>query len=481
MRSILLSLNYRLLLFSISIVTCLSSCDDDDPPLPHNVVNFESQQLGIGADEHGATIHISLVPEPVAATQITVTATLAGLTYGADFTTEPAMSGNSLVIPVAAGSRQVSFTLTKAEGVVLNGEESATFSLSTIGNGLVIGDRPTIAVSFSEIVAELATMDPNVGGPLQPNKVFIDLSANRQSVVARSEWDLGFYSGSGAFRVILNSSSSIVARMIDVNDMNAVTAADTTGFGQELSTDAIFAAITKDPVPGWTANSSKWIDAPSGDMSATAIAEISATDSENNVYIVNRGKNSDGSTRGWKKVRVLRNENSYTVQHADIGATTYSTIEVTRDDDYLFNYIHFESGEVAVEPKKEKWDIAFTVFTNTTSVGPGLVVPYVFNDVVIQNRYGTETAELLIADAGSYDEFGPDDLASVIFSASQTNIGAKWRSGGGPGSGPSLREDRFYVVKDSDGNVYKLKFTALTQNGERGRPQIEFALIQRGQ
>jgi hypothetical protein len=108
------------------------------------------------------------------------------------------------------------------------------------------------------------------------------------------------------------------------------------------------------------------------------------------------------------------------------------------------------------------------------------VVPYVFNDIVIQNRYLTETAELLVANAGAYEDFDENDLNAVTFGTSQVNIGSKWRSGGGPGSGPALREDRFFLIKDSDGNIYKLKFTALTQNGERGRPQIQFSLIAKG-
>jgi hypothetical protein len=99
---------------------------------------------------------------------------------------------------------------------------------------------------------------------------------------------------------------------------------------------------------------------------------------------------------------------------------------------------------------------------------------------VIQNRYGTETAELLVSNVGSYEDFDEGDLSIVTFGTSQVNIGSKWRSGGGPGSSPALKEDRFYLVKDSDGNIYKLKFTALTQNGERGRPQIQFSLIKKG-
>lgn len=478
MKSILSCLNARLLIFALAIVICLVSCDDDDPPLPDNFVNFESQQLGIGSDKNAGTIHISLSREANAETQITLSAELSDLTYGTDFTTDPALNGNTLTIPVPVGETQVSFTLTKTEEVILDGDETIQFTITSAGSGLIVGDRPEIVVSFSEIIATQATMDPNVGGAAQPNRVFIDLSANRQTVVNRGDWDLGFYTEDGQFRVILNSSSYMLARVLEVSDLNDVTAADTTGWGAQLSTDAIFGAITQDPVPAWASDAIQWIDAPSGDMSLTAIAEISATASENKVYIVNRGKNPDGTERGWKKIRVLRNGENYSLQHADIDASTFSTVEITRDDDYLFNYVKFETGVVNIEPEKDEWDIAFTVFTNSTPIGPGASVPYVFNDVVIQNRYETETAEVLVASAGSYEEFTVNDLASLTYSTSQINIGSKWRSGGGPGSGPALREDRFYIIKDSDSNVYKLKFTALTQGGERGRPQIQFELLQ---
>lgn len=477
MKSIL-SLNARLLVFALAIVTCLVSCDDDDPPLPDNIINFESQQLGIDSDENSATIHISFSREANNESQITVSAQLDGLTYDTDFTTDPAINGSTLTIPVAVGATQVSFTVSKAADVVLDGNETIKFTITSAGSGLVVGDRPEIVVSFSEIIATQATMDPNVGGALQPNKVFVDLSANRQTVVNRGDWDLAFYTEDDQFRVILNSSSSMLARALDANDLNDVTAADTVEWGTQLSTDGIFGAITQDPVPAWVSEASQWIDAPSGDMSTTAIAEISATDSDNKVYIVNRGKNPDGTQRGWKKIRIIRNGQNYTLQHADIDATTFASVDVTRNDDYLFNYVNFETGALTIEPEKDKWDIAFTVFTNTTPIGPGASVPYVFNDVVIQNRYEVETAEVLISDVGSYEDFTAADLGSATFSASQINIGSKWRSGGGPGSGPALREDRFYIIKDADDNIYKLKFTALTQGGERGRPQIQFELLQ---
>lgn len=69
------------------------------------------------------------------------------------------------------------------------------------------------------------------------------------------------------------------------------------------------------------------IDHPSGDLSGTAIAEISSVGSENKVYLVN---------------------NNFT----------------------FFSLL--ENQTVQVEPSKPQWDLVFTTFTNT--VGPQLLI-----------------------------------------------------------------------------------------------------------
>ncbi|HNC13327.1 MAG TPA: HmuY family protein, partial [Cyclobacteriaceae bacterium] len=85
-----------------------------------------------------------------------------------------------------------------------------------------------------------------------------------------------------------------------------------------------------------------------------------------------------------------------------------------------------------------------------------------------------------VSNVGEYADFDAADLTGITLGTAQNTIGSGWRNGGGPSSPPSLRTDRFYLVKDADGNVYKVKFTALTTDGERGRPAIEYALVSAG-
>lgn len=462
----------QIVVLSVLLVSFFSC--EEDPQLPDNLVAFESAQLGFNADENELSINISLSRAAADQGSITVNFEANEIEYGDDFNTAPAATGNSITIPVAAGASQVSFTVSKGENVLLDGDESVTFSINSVANGLVVGETTQLVLSFAEIVAEQAIMNINGGGPTYPNKVFIDLSANRQTAVDRTSWDLGFYMGED-FRVILNSSVTMMARALDKTDLNSVTAADTVDFDDVMIVGA-----------NSSVEALAWIDDPAGDLTKTAIASVSATAAENKVYIVNRGASNPPSdpsqpipSRGWKKIRIVRNGDGYTLQHADIAATTFQEIQITKDSQLNFMYISFENGVVTVEPAKARWDIAWTGFTNSTNFGGGFI-PYYFQDIMLQSRNGVETAELLITNAGSYEAFGEANLTGVTWLTTQIGIGAKWRSGGGPGSAPAVRSDRFYLVKDVDGNIYKLRFTALTQNGERGRPQIEFALVKKG-
>ena len=305
----------------------------------------------------------------------------------------------------------------------------------------------------------------NGGGAKYPNKVFIDLSEGRQSGVNRASWDFGFSTGS-EFRVTLNSSLNMLAKAVDKSDINAVTAADTVGFSalMVVGNAASPAALSL-------------IDYPDGDLTKTAIAEVSATATENKVYIVNRGSDPEGVVRKWQKIRVLRNGSGYTLQYADISATTYSEIKVSKDADLNFTYVDLTKGAVTeVEPDKTKWDIAWTYFVNSTPLSATEYIPYGFQDFILLNRSGVSAVQVLNT-LYTYETITLANATSLTFSTDVRAIGSSWRSGGGPTTSPAVRTDRFYVVKDAAGTYYKVQFISLTKAGERGYPQLKFEKI----
>ena len=135
---------------------------------------------------------------------------------------------------------------------------------------------------------------------------------------------------------------------------------------------------------------------------------------------------------------------------------------------------------VSVEPKKVNWDLNFTTFTNYLNAGSE--VTYGYADFIVSNmKGGTKVYQALVADAGSYESFAKANIVEANFEASIINqriIGATWRNGGGPSTLPSVKTDRFYIVKDVAGNYYKLKFLAMTNDaGVRGYPTVQYAIL----
>ncbi len=455
----------------LSAVILLASCRKKDvAALPDNLVNFETNAQGIPASETSIVIKLKLLRSTDRDIAVAVGVTPTNLTYGTDYTTTPAATNNVINVTIPSGNNEASITVSKVAGVGYIGDEKLVLDITSSATPVFIGATKQFTLNFSELLSENATATINGGGATYPNKVFIDLSANRQTAVPRASWDLGFYTGADDFRVILNSSTAMMAKQIDKNDLTQVTAADTLGFGATVFFNGTNPTLESLP----------YIDYPNGDLSRTAIAAISATAADNKVYIVNRGlaPGSPAPARGWKKVRIIRNAGGgYTLQHADIAATTFQEITVAKNDAYFFNYISFENGAVPVEPQKAKWDLAWTYFSNVTNFGSG-EVPYLFQDIILQNR-NVAVAKVMVA-TKPFDAFAEADLAGLTYGTAQATIGADWRSGGGPGVSPSVRTDRYYIVKDGDGNYYKVKFTALTENGERGYPAYQSVLVKQG-
>ena len=324
-----------------------------------------------------------------------------------------------------------------------------------------------------------STIDAEVGGETQPNQVYLDFSSDNQQPIARRNWDLGFYTGDD-FVVTLNSANGMLAYELDETNLADVDAEDTVGLGAQLSLDAIFGALFAPVIPPFVSESLEWADDPTGDLDNTAIDEI---DDDPYVYIINRGKAADGTELGWLKIKVSRTGSEYLLEYAEISNATAQTETIQKNQDLNFVYFSFDTGVTNVEPGAMDWDIAFTTYIDILPFG-GIELPYGVKDWVIQNR-NAETAEVIIeADEDLLDRFESFTLADVSaldFEEEINAVGGNWRTVASPtpGSVTGVKGDRFYIVKDPDGNYYKFIFTKMLSNtGERGFPQVSYSLLQ---
>jgi len=460
------------LLFAITFTAFISACSDDDPPLPDNLVTFESSTVGMDDDEE-IVINVVLTRAVDVATNVEIQMSGEGVTYGEHFATSPAATSNTLSVNIPSGRNTGSFTLIRDADTFLEGNEKITFMISDVGEPVLVGTSSQLILSFSAIVSEgsQVTLNGLIGG--EPgssagNSVFVDFSNNQQTAIARTAWDLGFYNGED-FRIIINNTAGASVIEVDNNDITTVDADD-------INTDNL--------ALGFGAGTFEIIDDPSGDLTNTAIPAISATADENKVYVINTvgGSGAIGATEDLVKVRILQSGDGYTLQYAKINETTFTEVEIEKNTSYNFQYFSFATGTVDVEPVKNKWDLQWTwsIFQTENPPGSGSYLPYGFSDLVFTNHLaGTEVAEVLTSTI-AYDDFAESDLSTLTFSAEKNAIGSSWRVTS-PTTSAGVKTDRFYVVKDSSGNIYKLKFVSFHPNdgGTRGNPVLEYALVKK--
>lgn len=304
------------------------------------------------------------------------------------------------------------------------------------------------------------SLNGGAGGSNAANSVYVDLSTEKQDSVKRTSWDLGFYSGAD-FRVIINYTTAASVKAINKTDLAAVTTADTAGFADAL-------------LLGAGAGTMDIVDNVDGDLTKTAMAAISSTDADNKIYILSPNNGTVATARDWYKLRITRNGNGYKVQYAKLSEATVKTIDVSKDDKYNFRYASLETNNiVAVEPEKTNWDILWTLTTYKFSA----TIPYIFSDFVyINSLAGVQGAEVLTSTI-AYADYGETHIATTTFTNNKNVIGSNWRTASPSGSG--VKTDRFYVIKDAAGNIYKLKFVSFSSGdgGERGKPVIDYKLV----
>lgn len=456
----------------VLIAGAISSCEND-PPLPDITTEFETDALGFEGSETSVVVTLSREADVDVLLEITLAPV--NIAYGTEFTTDPAATDNKLKVTIPAGALTGSFRVIKSTQF-LDGDEKIDFTIGEPQEGIFLGTQTTMSLSFAAITSEgsTATLEGKTAESNYTNNVYYDLSANKAITVNRKSWNIAFLSGSD-FKVILNPGYQTTAAPLTKTDIATVVAADA-----ETVINLAHDALITDPATRALADS--W----DGDLTRTTFGTISANDSENKVFLLSfEGSKTKDK---WLKVKVTRNGSGYRVQHAVIGETTIKTLDVPKSETHNLTFVSLESNSiVSVEPAKSDWDIQWGYSTGNSS--PMYNTPYWIQDFILLNYLGgaeagevafttgaDATANAALATEG-YNNFNEASISTVTFLKTRDAIGIKWRS-----AFSGIFRDRFYVVKDPRGNVYKLKFVSFgvpAGQGERGRPVIEYKLVKK--
>ncbi len=312
------------------------------------------------------------------------------------------------------------------------------------------------------------TLNGGPGGAAAQNSVYVDLSAESQDSVKRDSWDLAFYNGT-EFSVRINNFAGAAVKATEYTELSQVSSStfDVSSLGLGMGEGSL-----------------DMIDDFSGNLSGTAIATVAETAAENKVYVLSTRGGLAPQAEDVYKIRVTRSAaGGYTLEYALLNAAEAQQKQIDKHEEHNFQFLSLRSGnEVTAEPVKTDWDFVWSYSMYATSMG-GPAIPYPFSDLVFINHLAGVSAAEVMTESVSYADFSETNLGTVEFKGERNVIGSSWRVTAAPGgSTAGVRQDRFYVIKDASGNIYKLKFNSFISGdgGTRGYPELEYALVKRG-
>ncbi len=464
----------------MAVILLNTGCDEKDPPLPDNILSFAVSEIGFEADETSKKVSLTTSRVVAEATQVVISVTEEGVAYGEQYTTEPAIENGRIMLTIPAGKMDVAFTINKVSDVYFEGTEKLQFTIEVANSDVVIDEVKTAILHFGAILSQGDMM--TIQGKLDANDpkvepVYIDFSQNEQYRMAEKPYTLGFYCGDD-FRVILNNTDRVKATFAGKTyettktDINAVTLADADE-AINIGADGMATPLELESV-----------DDATGKLEGTVFRQISENPNENKVYLVAIGT---VPANEWYKVKVNRKDNGYSVQYALINESDIKAIDIEKDKAYNIVSLDLVTGKTLIrEPKASKWDILYSTGMNVTEItmggGPSVPRPYFMQDLIfINNLVGVEAAEVSVEDV-KYEVFSKEHLKNINFSSDRNIIGSNWRVTAPNPMNPVLgiKYNLFYIIKDSSGNYYKLRFLKMglgADGGVRGRPEIEYALV----
>jgi hypothetical protein len=163
----------------------------------------------------------------------------------------------------------------------------------------------------------------------------------------------------------------------------------------------------------------------------------------------------------YKKLYIEDYFGAYTIKFATWNGTEWSadataTAANTSNAGYTFNFIALDTNTLAtVSPADADWDIAFGRYFSDLNAGTELDPMMYLVTGTLQN---TTTVQVAVTDETGASTDAPTLPAADAYSDNINTIGDDWKVFNG--TAYTTPENITYYVKHTDGNIYRLYFTA---------------------
>ena len=275
-------------------------------------------------------------------------------------------------------------------------------------------------------------------------QIFYNASTNMVvSNNLKTDWDLAFETSENGAQIIINSStfsqiSELTNHMFD------------------------------DPVPVSIQDLTWQWDSPEGIYYSTAFGVTPSS----NTYILDRGYNLDGTSRGYRKIKIDSvNSTAFFITCANLDNTGLQNFEVKKDSRYNYQYLSFNDNSILnIEPPKDDWDLVFTQYTHLfvdnietpAYLVTGVLINYLNNVMVAKDT------------VNSFDAITLDIINTYSFSNYQDAIGYNWKEYNFQSQAYTVNTDITYILKDVSDRYFKMRFIDFyNDNGIKGYPKFE--------
>jgi len=296
------------------------------------------------------------------------------------------------------------------------------------------------------------------------NQIFFDLGTNTFQQKNLIEWDLRFRSGKNEIGVFVNTGKEIKMRKLNLYNLDEPLTADT----------------------NYIKSIPELVDNPDGNANNSAIGDWTK-------YILSNGNKSGiyvlelTYEKGWNRfirLQILSSNDSFYVckfvplYKNGIKVTEWDiTTKIPKNFNQNFTYFSFKNdGKIVenAEPDKRTWDIEFTKYKHTFfEFTPPLPYPVTG---ILSNSFNVEIA---IDSSNNFEKISMANVKDLSFSKKRNTIGFEYKAFSFKSTFEyTINSKNTYVIKDTEGNYYKLKFLDFYNNKkERGYPKFEFIIL----
>ncbi len=301
----------------------------------------------------------------------------------------------------------------------------------------------------------LQTMTATMGS-FYDDQVYVDFETGAQKVVPYRSYDLAFEASPTGFRVYLNTGKYMFVANTGSTD---ITSADSTGKAWKTEPDNLYDDSTA---------FGNWVDG--------------SLQSNNEVFVVDRGRTEHFGSSRWRKMQLLWvNANEYRIRFSMYNNTQVTEFTIPKNPDYSLMYFSFKNGGqvVDVAPKKNNWDVVFTKYTHIYLSEP-VTSPYRYYIVcgALLNRWSDNENAIAKKDSTPsykpFDDVTSTDTGTLNFTKNAAQIGFEWKLYDF-NLGYIIIPDQYYMLRDPSGYYYKIRFIDFYDDqGNKGTASFEY-------